>query len=246
MTKIIERLRRAILNDDDKIWMNNPSIKKHQKIHPYATYSPWLDDHEFMLIYDTISAQNTLVDMYRCYDLWYLVKQASLVEGDILEVGVWRGGTGALLAYAARHMTEKLVYLADTFSGVVKAGDKDTVYNGGEHSDTTIDAVQDLLARMSLTNTEILHGIFPDETAERVRSDIAFLHCDVDVYSSAKDTTEWCLPRMHAGSMLVFDDFGFSGCEGVTEFCEELRANTDLRFVYNLNGHAIFIKTSKP
>ena len=52
-------------------------------------------------------------------------------------MGTWRGGTGALLAKSAMlsGMDEK-VYLCDTFKGVVKASEDDSVYVGGEHDDT--------------------------------------------------------------------------------------------------------------
>jgi O-methyltransferase len=53
---------------------------------------------------------------------------------------------------------------------------------------------------------------------------------------------EWCLPRLSPGSVLVFDDYGFYGCEGVTRFCKELRSQRGFRFIHNLNGHAIFVK----
>lgn len=161
-----------------------------------------------------------------------------------MEVGVWRGGTGAILAEAIKGITDKKVFLADTFTGVVKAGEKDTNYQGGEHADTSIDLVKDLLKSLSIENTEILQGIFPDDTQHKIDGKIAMLHCDVDVYSSSKDIVEWCLPRLSVGSILVFDDYGFFGCEGVTEFCDEFRARKDFRFIHNLNGHAIFIKTA--
>ena len=44
--------------------------------------------------------QNTLVDVYRCYELWSLAVRCAELPGDTLEVGTWRGGTGALLAAA--------------------------------------------------------------------------------------------------------------------------------------------------
>jgi O-methyltransferase len=52
------------------------------------------------------------------------------IQGSILEVGVWRGGTGAILAKGAE-ANGKRVFLADTFEGAVKAGSKDTPYIGG-------------------------------------------------------------------------------------------------------------------
>lgn len=136
----------------------------------------------------------------------------------------------------------KKVFLADTFEGVVKACSKDTFYEGGEHSDTSEEIVIDLMTLLELYNYSILTGIFPEETSHLVEGPIAMLHCDVDVYLSAKDIVKWCLPRLAVGGVIVFDDYGFMGCEGVTVFCNELRERHDLFFVHNINGHAIFIK----
>jgi O-methyltransferase len=91
----------------------------------------------------------------------------------------------------------------------------------------------------------LLRGIFPDETADTIRGPIALLHVDVDVYQSAKDTVDWALPRLPVGATIIFDDYGFFGCEGVTRLANQLR--NDLKgftFFYNLNGHAIFVRTA--
>ena len=134
------------------------------------------------------------------------------------------------------------VFLADTFSGVVKAGEYDTSYRGGEHADTSLEIVEELIKVNDLKNIKILKGIFPEDTAEKISGKISLLHSDVDVYQSTKDIVEWCLPRLSIGGVMVFDDYGFSGCEGVTKYCEELRKNSNFYFIHNINGHAIFIK----
>ena len=77
------------------------------------------------------------------------------VQGSILEVGVWRGGTGAILTKAAQANGKK-VFLADTFEGVVKAGSKDTSYKGGEHADTSEAMVKHLMESLLLPNYSIL------------------------------------------------------------------------------------------
>ena len=227
-----------------KVQGNDPlTTKPHQLVTPYATYSPWIRDSDFQVTFNQIK-NHTLVDVYRCYELWTLAKQTIDVEGDILEVGVWRGGTGAILAQAVRDIPGKKIFLADTFSGVVKAGAKDNRYVGGEHSDTSITIVEELLTSLSLSNTQILHGVFPEESHTRISGKISMLHCDVDVYQSSRDIVEWCLPRLSLGAILVFDDFGFAGCEGVTKYCEEFREVKGFCFLHNLNGHAIFIKVA--
>ena len=225
---------------DQEPWSHPNSTISHHRILPFSTLAPWLDDKDFIEIYGKVKL-NTLVDIYRCYELWYLAKQLSNIQGSILEVGVWRGGTGAILAKAAEP-NGKMVFLADTFEGVVKAGSKDTAYVGGEHADTSEAVVKDLMQSLLLTNYSILTGIFPEETSHLVEAPIAMLHCDVDVYSSARDVVEWCLSRLTMGGVIVFDDYGFIGCEGVTVFCQELQERRDLLFIHNINGHAIFIK----
>jgi len=223
------------------IWRHprSPDIP-HSMVLPHATYSPWLDDQEFIRCFDAVR-RNTLVDIYRCHELWLLGKQLGLAEGDFLEVGVWRGGTGALLARSIRG-TGKRIFLADTFSGVVKAGAQDSAYAGGEHADTSEALVRDLFASLGLASAVILKGIFPDETADRGPERIALLHCDVDVYESAKDIVAWAVPRLSIGGVIVFDDYGFSGCEGVTRLVNQLRVDPRFRFIHNLNGHAILVR----
>jgi O-methyltransferase len=182
------------------------------------------------------------VDIYRCYELWTLARQITDVPGAVLEVGVWRGGTGAVLAEAVRDQVGRKVFLADTFHGVIKAGARDTQYKGGEHSDTSEEIVRTLLSSMGLNDTVILTGAFPDDTHQAIEGPIAFLHCDVDVYDSTRDIVEWCLPRLSPGAIMVFDDYGFFGCDGVTRYCDELRGRKGFRFVHNLNGHAVFFR----
>lgn len=219
---------------------DSPDIP-HVQVFPGATYSPWLGDTKFLECYGAIRP-NTLVDQYRCYELWDLGTSLASVEGDYLEVGVWRGGTGCLLAQSVRN-TPKKVFLADTFSGVVKVSVKDTAYKGGEHADTSEEAVHLLARQLKLSNISVLKGIFPDDTAQAVNGKIALFHCDVDVYQSAKDTVEWVLPRLSQGGAIVFDDYGFYGCEGITRFANELRqSHKELLFMHNLNGHAVFWK----
>jgi O-methyltransferase len=218
-----------------------PSIV-HSQVSPIATYSPWILDQEFQAVYQAVR-HSTLVDLYRCYEVWSLARQLDEIQGDFLEVGVWRGGTGALLALAAMKGTsQKQVYLADTFEGVVKAGPDDPGYMGGEHSDTSADLVRQMLQSLGLINTTVLVGTFPEETGHLGPSRISLLHCDVDVYQSSKDVVGWALPRMPSGGIILFDDYGFYGCEGVTKFVHELVQDKQFTFLHNLNGHAILVK----
>jgi len=212
---------------------------------PIANYAPWLSDISFRETYGIIK-DYTKVDIYRCYELWQLIEQTAKLDGALIEIGVWRGGSGALIAKKAilSGIKDK-IYLCDTFTGVVKAGAHDFTYKGGEHADTTKETVEKLLDKLKLDNTKILVGIFPEATSKLVSDKtFRFCHVDVDVYQSAKDIVEWIWPRLAVGGMVVFDDYGFQGCVGVTRFVNEERNKKDRLVIHNLNGHGIFIKLS--
>jgi len=127
--------------------------------------------------------------------------------------------------------------------GVVKAGSQDADYQGGEHSDTTKSGVIELCKSLGLDRVQILQGIFPDDSAHVVSDrTFRFCHIDVDVYESAKDIVNWVWPRLVPGGLIVFDDYGFYSCVGITRFVNEERSKPDRLVIHNLNGHAILIK----
>jgi O-methyltransferase len=220
----------------------DPSMQ-HQVVVPHATYSPWWTDAEFQRTLAAIQ-EATLVDVYRLYELWSLAGQTRDLEGDILEVGVWRGGTGCLMARRAElDATDSRIFLCDTFEGVVKAGDEDNEYRGGEHDDTSEAMVAALVRSLGLTNVEILKGTFPDETASSISSRrFRLCHIDVDVYQSAHDVFDWVWDRLEPGGVVVFDDYGFYSCEGVARFVNEISNRSELLYLHNLNGHAVVVK----
>ena len=211
---------------------------------PHALLSPWNTDEPFKTIHDKITVF-TNVDIYRCYELWHLVGEVAHLTGDIIEVGVWRGGTGCLMAARSEQLGGNAkVFLCDTFKGVVKAGQYDNSYKGGEHSDTSRELVAKLASDLNLTNVVLLQGIFPEESGHDIEGrQFRLCHIDVDVYQSAKDILDWAWPRMPVGGVVVFDDYGFHTCHGIRKLVDELRPEEGYCRVQNLNGHAVVVKT---
>lgn len=228
------------------VWEDRSAAQQYKQsmLFPKNTYSPWLGDENFLNYYNQIKDSHTLVDVYRCYELWALAKQYANKEGDILEVGVWRGGTGLLLAKGSSETTQ--IFLCDTFEGVVKATENDSVYKGGEHADTSMDIVNALLQKNNTSNVTILKGIFPEETAHEIENrTFKICHIDVDVYQSAKDIFAWVWKKLVVGGVVVFDDYGFAACEGITTLVNELALEySNSLKIYNINGHGILIKLS--
>jgi O-methyltransferase len=219
----------------------------HTYYHADATYSPWVTHKSFQDAYE-IAKKYTLIDQYRLFDLYQLASQATKISGDFLEVGAWRGGSSAIINTAIVSSDRaKRFFVADTFSGVVKAGSsEDTAYQGGEHADASIADVKNCFKKLNQISPEILIGVFPDDHPNLEIEELAFVHCDVDAHESTKGVIEWCLPRMSTGGIIIFDDYGSKDCVGVTRYVnslvEDKKFMEDYLFIHNLNGHAIFIK----
>lgn len=222
-----------------------PLPQGYGAIKPISNYCPWELDQKFRKVYRRIK-KHTLIDVYRCYALGQMVMQTAALDGDILEVGVWRGGSGALLAHYADSRQERAaptVWLADTFSGVPQAGENDPYYKGGEHSNTSIEIVETLMNTIGVENYTVVAGIFPKQNAHKITSSIFRLcHIDVDIYQSAQDALSWIWDRLVIGGVVVFDDYGFYGCEGVTTLVNEQKDKHDRIFMHNINGQGVLVK----
>lgn len=170
-----------------------------------------------------------------------MVRRLKHISGAIVEIGVWRGGTAALLA-ASDPVRD--IHLFDTFIGVAKANEEhDTLYKGGEHADADFSEVEKLLSRFT-QNAHLHAGLFPDDHLANIPDEICFAHIDVDTHNSAKESFQAIWPRMKKGGVVVFDDYGFFGCEGVTQAVNDLLIeHADAFFVYNQNGHAVLYKS---
>ena len=90
---------------------------------------------------------------------------------------------------------------------------------------------------------------FTDWSASSWRRGVSFsippaklVHIDVDVYASAKDVFNWVVPRLSQLGIIVFDDYGFLGCEGITRLVHELAEDQRFFTYFNLNGHAVMLK----
>ena len=225
---------------------SNSEDVPHRIIATNAVYAPWENDESFNQLLYKIKG-NTLVDIYCLYELWSLAGQLANIPGDVIEVGTWKGGSGCLIASRfAKENIDVTSYLCDTFDGVVKAGEKDTFYKNGEHANSCVEEVEALAETLNVRNSiKILKGIFPDQTgAELEDKKFRLCHIDVDTYQGTKEVTEWVWERLSIGGVIVYDDCGSTNCPGVSRFINEQINNTDRFTIYNLNGHAVTIKSS--
>jgi len=165
-----------------------------------------------------IDGKNSCVPPHKLYNLWDIVQR--IPEGDILEVGTWRGGTALMLASsAATHKPKSHVYVCDTFEGIVLAGPNDNFHKDGDFGGSTSkELVEELLGSKGLTNFSVHKGIFPRDTGDQINTKgLSLVHVDVDVYEGHIGIFKWIQDKLVIGAVVIFDDYGSPTCLGATK-----------------------------
>jgi O-methyltransferase len=199
---------------------------------------PWRDEPEFVVLFREIQ-ERTLVDESRCFTLFQLAGQARSLPGDVVEIGVYKGGTARLLARSFGP-TDKTVHLFDTFSGLPDPDPARDYHQTGEFGDASLESVRRYLADCG--NVMLYPGRFP-ETAGPVESGrFCLAHVDIDLYRSAVDCCEFLYPRLVPGGLMIFDDYGFRSCPGVKRAVDEFFEEKPETPVYLPTGQSLVIR----
>jgi O-methyltransferase len=151
------------------------------------------------------------------------------IPGDIVECGVWRGGSMMSVAHTllALEATDRHLHLFDTYAGMTAPSEKDTSRFGEsdpkEHYTTSLSAdgtsnwsfasleevKRNLLStgypadRIHFTMGPVEQTI-PDHAPET----ISLLRLDTDFYASTKHEMEHLFPRLVQSGVLLLDDYG--------------------------------------
>ena len=161
-----------------------------------------------------------MVSADRCQVLYRLGRQALSVAGDFAECGVYRGGTALLLSRVLEGRG-KTLHLFDSFEGLPAPDpERDPDLEEGVFRATSARDVSGLLCRFPGT-IEIHEGWIPSTFDGLDESRFAFVHIDVDLYRSTLDCLEYFYPRLSAGAVVVFDDYGFPAARGEKDAVDE-------------------------
>jgi len=239
--KTFERILKSSIFFILKLIFPELSSKSHDIVISRAFDAPWKTDEEFQKLYKSVK-NHTLNDIQRLYTLWSLAQQVKNNEGDFIEVGCWKGGTGAIISYALNDGESKKI-LCDTFEGIPKIhGKNDPNYKGGEHAGASKLEVEKLLQGLNINNFKVIEGIFSDTSIENCNiKSIKFAHLDVDTYESTSNIFDIIEGWLSKNSIVVIDDFNIHKAIGIKKFIQEI--NLEEYFVINnFVGQAILIK----
>jgi O-methyltransferase len=153
---------------------------------------------------------------------------ASGVPGDIVECGVWRGGSMMVVARTLLELdaADRDLYLFDTYTGMTAPTDEDLDHHGRAASSTFVERADGdqtsrwcragiATVRANLARTgyppDRLHfvaGMVEQTIPAQAPARIALLRLDTDWYVSTRHELEHLWPRLVAGGVCIIDDYG--------------------------------------
>ena len=172
----------------------------------------------------TMTSQLRLVAL--CDAVRYVVE--SRIEGDIVECGVWRGGSMMAVARTLLQLrdTDRHLHLFDTFEGMTDPGEQDVSFDGQRAAElmrasrrtesdpvwcyAPLETVRTALYSVGYDRGRIhfIRGRVEDTVPGQAPERIALLRLDTDWYESTRHELVHLYPRLSPGGVLMIDDYG--------------------------------------
>lgn len=149
----------------------------------------------------------SMMDHERLASIEQSIEQTRHLDGDMAELGVFRGGTTYFMHWCN---PSKIFHLFDTFTGCPE----DDVYETGHRKGDFAASIESVQSFLGIGNYRYHIGRFPDiASGER----FSFVHVDCDLRVGVETAIAYFWPRMVVGGIIAFDDYGWGGCPGVKE-----------------------------
>lgn len=150
------------------------------------------------------------------------------ITGDIVECGVWRGGSMMAIAKTLLNLKnlEKHLYLYDTFEGMTKPKDVDISYANvsasekfeeikitDDKSNWNIADLDDVKKAVFTTGYDkekvhFIKGKVENTVPGTIPESISLLRLDTDWYESTHHELIHLFPKLSKGGVLIIDDYG--------------------------------------
>lgn len=199
---------------------------------------PEIDDPFFFETARKVS-RRTLSDIAAQWALYKAVEHVVKhnIAGDIVECGVWSGGSMLLASFALRHFgdTSRKIYLYDTFEGMPEPAEIDTDCHGNSalaqyraHKAQgqswgfggPLEHVRQVVCASGYPaeNFVFVKGMVEDTLEATLPEKISLLRLDTDLYASTYHELVHGYPKLSNGGILMIDDYGqFVGSRKATD-----------------------------
>jgi len=224
-----------------------------------------MDDPFFINIFPMLK-QFSITAMEGAEPTWALYKSIEYIvknkiPGDIVECGVWAGGSMLLAALSLIHFgdTSRKIYLYDTFAGMPRPDDVDRRWDGIPALPTwqdhvaslgawgfggTLDMVRNVLKFSQYPDDKLIfvQGMVEDTIPGTMPEKISMLRLDTDFYKSTLHELVHLYPALSKNGILIIDDYGTY--QGARKATDEYMAQKNLKLFLNRvsNGVRLAIK----
>jgi hypothetical protein len=158
------------------------------------------------------------------------------IAGDIVECGVWKGGSTAAAARTLMNLdqTNRTLWMYDTYDGMSAPSANDVDLRGqcadellaNDQADSaespesiwcrcSLETVQQTMAQTGYpeSNIRYVKGKVEDTLPKISPDEISILRLDTDWYESTRCELEVLFPKLSVGGVLIIDDYGhWQGC----------------------------------
>lgn len=196
----------------------------------------------------------TMTSAERVFGLIEGVKYISKykIQGDLVECGVWKGGSMMAAALTLEHNkdVDRRLFMYDTYEGMSDPTENDQTFSGeaavkllkkeDREKNTggvwAYSSLPDVQQAMKLTGYpgNLIHfvkGKVEDTIPQTLPGSIALLRLDTDWYESTKHELTWLFPLLAKGGVLIIDDYGF--WKGARKAVDEYFEENNIRILLN-------------
>lgn len=181
---------------------------------------------------------HTMVGLKRLDNLQACIEKiiAEKVPGDLIETGVWRGGSAIFMRAVLAAFGDRVrkVWVADSFEGLPEPDEKRfPADKGDKHHEVSFLAVsarevKSNFERYGLLDDQVrfLEGWFADTLPSAPIDQLSLLRLDGDMYGSTWDAITNLYPKVSPGGFIIVDDYG--AVEGCRRAIDDYRFNNKI------------------
>jgi hypothetical protein len=196
-------------------------------------------------------APYTMTTPERIYALVRAVEYivSAQVAGDIVECGVWRGGSMLAVSKTLLRLgdTSRRLFLYDTFEGMTQSTSLDRNFRGDSAAEimsrepketslvwavSSFEAVENLMKNAAYPGViSCIKGKVEETIPSCAPDKIALLRLDTDWYESTYHELLHLFPRITSGGVLIVDDYGH--WEGARRAVDQYFVETGTQILLN-------------
>lgn len=181
--------------------------------------------------------QSAGIERYRYYlTVYELYKKIINIPGHIVEIGVWRGYTTALLSYLVQLFGEvdrhRHIYGFDTFEGypgkdMLMESDSSNPVLMKNYENTSLEYVNSLVSNLGASSfVHFIKGDISETLPAFLDSHkdfkVALVMNDCNLYAPTKAALSLLIPRMQPGGIIYFDSYNNPRQLGETRAADEI------------------------